>query len=98
MKVVLAFVGLVLFALGVALGSLASRTTVAAQAVCPPVPACPPIDPWGCGEAMANDYEDLIFDLVWSDLYECRERYGGCAPDSTWAHDHIWAERREERE
>ena len=44
-----------------------------------------------CNDALLADYErreGLIFDLM-VDLTECRERYGGCAPNSTWVRDHL---------
>jgi len=48
----------------------------------PPWPA-----PEVCNDALLEDYqrrEELIFDLVMY-MHECRERFGGCSPDSNWA-------------
>jgi len=72
-------------------------------------------EPWPatevCNDELLADYarrEELIFDLV-AYMHECRWRYGGCAPDSTWvqdetnrrwlaAHPEIVQRQREERE
>jgi hypothetical protein len=51
-------------------------------------------EPEVCNDALLEDYqrrEELIFDLMMY-MEECRLRYGGCAPDSTWTLDD--AERR----
>lgn len=64
-----------------------------------------------CNEELLADYrlrEELISDLM-MDLQECRLRYGGCAPGSTWLleeinrrwlaeHPEIERREREERE
>lgn len=71
--------------LGLLLGSLISP--LRAQ---DPAPAPWPI-PEVCNDALLADYqlrEELIFDLM-MDLHECRLRYGGCAPGSTWYLDYV---------
>lgn len=47
-------------------------------------------EPEVCNEELLEDYalrEELIFDLMMQ-VRECRWRYGGCAPDSTWVMDY----------
>ena len=88
--------------LGVALGPLVIPTQAQEPALWPA--------PYVCDDELLADYElreELIFDLM-MDMRECRQRFGGCAPDSTWVLDQerrAWREdhpetqeQREERE
>ena len=49
---------------------------------------CPPMSTWDCGESMAGAYEENISALL-EYMRECRDRFGGCEPGSTWVWDEI---------